>query len=391
MLEGRAEHTATVLPSGLVLVSGGTSMKPLFEMGREWDSLASAELYDPALGAWTDAGVMQNPRARHRAFLIRTGPHADEVLVVGGCSGFGYTSAADTYFHCRPLRTTEFYDPTTGQWQPGPELPHAPGSWNVIQLADGKLLAAGTLDDPNAPPGPESQLLDLAANEPAWQLVAPMNHPRVHQSMVLLEDGEVLAVGGIDNWGHDIITSTAERYDPVDGGWSMAAEPPLKRYREVLIGLPGGNVLRAGACGNSNWYCESEGFPPPTGQAWIYDPTKKPSDGGAGLGEWRETTPMYAPHIWPSSLRLDSGKVLVAGGTWKKISDAGTDYYPSPTPEVFDPSTETWSQTGLMPHYVQAAGAMVQLPSGAVLFTGGYVNGHGDLEFIAASSAQVYR
>ena len=163
----------------------------------------------------------------------------------------------------------------------------------------------------------------------------------------------------------------------------MAAPPPVTLFREVLIGLPCGKVLHAGACGNSEWSCQvCCGMPPPTAQTWLYDPTND---------KWDETASMSAPHVWPSSVRLDSGKVLVAGGNWKKISDAGTDYYPSLTPEVFDPSTETWSQTGLMPHYVQAAGAMVQLPSGAVLLTGGYVNGHGDLEFIAASSAQVYR
>ena len=334
---------------------------------------------------------MQSPRARHRAFLISTGPHAGKVLVAGGCSGFGYTSPTDGYFHCRPLRTTEFYDPTAGLWAPGPELPHAPGYWNVIQLADGRLLAAGTLDDPNAPPGPESQILDPAANEPTWQLVAPMNHPRVHQSMVLLESGEVLAVGGIDNWGLDVLSPTAERYDPVDGGWNMAAPPPVKRFREVLIRLPSGNVLYTGACGNLNWNCENVAMPPLTAQAWIYDPTKKPSDAGLGSGEWRETASMSAPHVWPSSVLLDSGKVLVAGGNWRKISGAHADYYPSPSPELFDPSTETWSATGVMPHYVMGAGAMVKLQSGAVLFTGGCINGSGALEFIAASSAQVYR
>ena len=51
----RANHTATLLPSGKVLVAGGDG---------------SAELYDPAAGVWEPAGVLHTPRYWHTATLL---------------------------------------------------------------------------------------------------------------------------------------------------------------------------------------------------------------------------------------------------------------------------------------------------------------------------------
>lgn len=282
------------------------------------------------------------------------------------------------YCQCNPLRTTELYDPTTGTWEPGPELLHPPGYWNIIQLADGKLLAAGTLAYADGPPGAESQLFDPTTS--TWEVVGSMNSRRVNQSMVLLETGEVLAVGGMENWAWINISNAAELYDPAERRWRTTAKPPELRFREVLIRLPDGRVLRAGACGDSDWFCRS----PPSAQAWIYDRSTE---------TWRETTPMHYPHNFPSSVLLDSGQVLVAGGNWANSTSAewSLGYYPSPTPEIFDPRTETWWTTDLMPHYVMGGGKMVKLPSGAALFTGGYVNGYGNFDWVAISSVQVYQ
>ena len=66
-------HTATLLPSGKVLVAGGV-----------WtgagNALSSAELYDPATGSWSTTGSLGTARDRHTATLL---PHG-KVLVAGG-------------------------------------------------------------------------------------------------------------------------------------------------------------------------------------------------------------------------------------------------------------------------------------------------------------------
>ena len=64
----RYSHTATLLPDGKVLVSGGGN------------SLDSAELYDPATGKWTATGTLNVPRASHTATLLEDG----KVLIVAG-------------------------------------------------------------------------------------------------------------------------------------------------------------------------------------------------------------------------------------------------------------------------------------------------------------------
>src|SRR5208283_24688 len=55
----RSGATATVLPSGRVLVAGGAATFSA--------SLASAEIYDPATGKWFATGAMGTPRQGHTA------------------------------------------------------------------------------------------------------------------------------------------------------------------------------------------------------------------------------------------------------------------------------------------------------------------------------------
>ncbi|HEX6795157.1 MAG TPA: kelch repeat-containing protein [Casimicrobiaceae bacterium] len=74
----RTAHTATLLPNGQVLVTGGSDSNG-----------ASSELYDPMTGTWHVAASMQVARSGHTATLLPDG----RVLVVGGSAGNALASA----------------------------------------------------------------------------------------------------------------------------------------------------------------------------------------------------------------------------------------------------------------------------------------------------------
>ena len=125
----RALHTGTLLSSGLVLIAGGNRAehKPLGK------ALASAELYDPAIGAWTDTGQLEVGRAWHTATALGDGT----VLVTGG----------SIYRGAEALASTERYDPATGQWTAGPPMEHARYDHTATLMSDGSVLIVGGVAD----------------------------------------------------------------------------------------------------------------------------------------------------------------------------------------------------------------------------------------------------
>ena len=76
MAVGREYHTATLLPSGKVLISGGW----VHGAGDATAEVASAELYDPGTGTFTATGSMNFARDEHTATLLTNGL----VLIAGG-------------------------------------------------------------------------------------------------------------------------------------------------------------------------------------------------------------------------------------------------------------------------------------------------------------------
>ncbi len=77
MNTGRAAHSATLLPSGKVLVAGGD----LYLTAQ-----TSAEIYDPGSDTWTAVPSLSTARYGHAATLLPNG----KVLVAGGDGEYHY-------------------------------------------------------------------------------------------------------------------------------------------------------------------------------------------------------------------------------------------------------------------------------------------------------------
>lgn len=129
MVSARSLHTATRLPDGRVLVAGGTlEGDPLL-------ATSSTEIYDPVADQWASAAAMSDARLGHTATLLKDG----RVLVVGGSGHRDIQSLGE-------LATAEVYDPATGAWMAVAPMSVARAFHTANALPNGAVLVAGGAD-----------------------------------------------------------------------------------------------------------------------------------------------------------------------------------------------------------------------------------------------------
>ena len=277
----RILHTATLLPDGKVLVAGGADSITETSV----NALATAELYDPASGAWTATGSMIEARAYHTATLLANG----KVLVAGGS---GSAAGSDS------LATAELYDPATGTWTATGNLIEARTYHTATLLPDGRVLVAGG-SGLHGPQLASAELYDPGTG--SWTATGTMVTDRSGHTATLLQDGRVLVLGGSSAPPTPSPTVTAELYDPRTGSWTAAESVNGDHYRGTATPLDDGRVLVAGG-GTSAAHDGAE----------LYDPR---------TGSWSATANMLAPRSGHTATLLGNGSVLVAGG------DASAELY----------------------------------------------------------------
>lgn len=180
MSTSRFEHTATRLDNGRVLVVGGLGGEP--EDGR-FHPQASAEIFDPAVGAFTRTGDPAVGRTNHAAARLEDG----RVLIAGGLGG----EEAD-----QALRSAELYTPSRGAWSPAGSLRQARSGATATLLGDGGVLVSGG----EAVTGGARRSLETAelwiprADE--WRFAGEMGCPRSEHVAVRVGPRTVLAIAG---------------------------------------------------------------------------------------------------------------------------------------------------------------------------------------------------
>ncbi|EPX59376.1 High-affinity leucine-specific transport system, periplasmic binding protein LivK [Cystobacter fuscus DSM 2262] len=229
---------------------------------------------------------------------------------------------------------------------------------SVVKLDSGLVLMVG--GRPKEPPPPEgnwdeetkkkmafSALYDPEKNE--WKKTGDIVQPRQLASAVKLSTGEVMLSGGkCPSSGRFI--NAVELYDPVAGTWKTISDWENPRYGHQSTLLPSGKVLVTGGRVWSKAPSGKEGEASTTG-AELYDPaTHQWSSAGGMIQSMRDATLTL----------LGSGEVMV-------LSSHGV--------EIYNPESNTWRREKAPPFVALHGHAATHLDSGELLVTGG-TNGY---------------
>lgn len=314
----RAMHTSTLLPSGKVLVVGGT--------GVGGAALASTELYDPLTHTWSAGPALAVARAYHTASLLRSG----KVLVVGGYDGSAF------------IGTAQLYDPLTNSWSAAAPPAAARINHTATVLASGKVLLVGGNNAENVLN--TAEIYDPASD--SWSAAQPLSAARTSHTATLMPSGRVLVAGGFRIGA----LNSAVLYDPPTDTWITALAMATARSAHSATLLPNGKVLVSGGLNGSTAVASAELFDVTTG--------------------WSTAAPMGNVRQGHAAALLSTGEVLVAGGAvGNAVGSARLG-----AAETYNATTNRWTHAGDLVA-ARSHATLTALPDGSLLLAGGAGSG----------------
>lgn len=255
LLEGRRNHTASLLPDGRILLVGGYRT--------DATRILNAEIYDPAAGTIVSAGALPvGDLVAPQSIALADG----RVLIV----------------HSSFSQGSEIFDPATDQFSPiGPLL----SVHGCIALAP--LLDTGSrvlIVDGN--PSSSTEIFSPATD--SFALSGAVSHHRCYFASAPLPGGRVLITGG----GGAV---PSEIYDPLTGLFHDTSFPNYVSSHPVAVTLNDNRVLITGGL--------TDGRHSPWAE--LYDPI---------ADQFVLTGGLLDGHRFHSATLLDDGRVLVVGG-----------------------------------------------------------------------------
>jgi hypothetical protein len=322
----RWHHTSTLLGSGRVLITGGSTAAA--------NGIPNTALYNPATNTWAAGPALATGRYDHTATLLSDG----RVLVVGG------SDQANA-----PLKSAEVSNVGVSAWTSAGSMTTERTGHTATLLQNGKVLVAAGVDSSGEETA-TAELYDPASN--TWSSAGSLAQARSSHTATLLRDGRVRVEGGVGP-GLGALKST-EIYDPATNGWSAGPALGTARDAHTATGLLDGRVLTAGGEGLSSSELSSRFGP----NAIARRPVVAYVDLQGHFGLWDSETlsDVPAPPV-PADLTrfatsLDGRYVVYAEPVSKKIhlyDRRARGEVPLPGIDVDDdPSNLTVSDTGLI-------------------------------------------
>jgi hypothetical protein len=231
MLVSRERHAATLLIDGRVHITGGTAIQPS----------NAAEIYDAKIRGFIAIAPMQARRFAHSSTLMRDG----RVLIAGGAESLDSV-----------LKSVELYDPGQNTFKSAGQLQASRYKHSAVLLSDDKVMLLGGSDERDWGGRRQSVEVYNATNHLS-QLLSPMNRSRFKfpNAVTITTNGDVV-VGGAGR-RVEVYARSANRFTVSDG--SLGDE----WFYATATSLQDGRVFIAGGYNDSL---------EPTNQAWTYVP-----------------------------------------------------------------------------------------------------------------------
>lgn len=413
---GRSFHTATPLPDGRVLLTGGisqqsdsTACSPLGTLCRQLVATGTADVFDPSTGRVFATGSMLRARAFHTATALPDG----RVIIVGGAASALVSNMAPfPIIPSQGVREIEVYDPATGEFTlVGQDTETGGRTFAASVLVPSGLNAGAVLITGGGSPAlfqtplpadPSQNVAVALRSTLLCKAVGgvlsctegqPMQWRRAGHIMAPLSDGSIVVFGGsiengtlqgLDDSGaaRPISKQAPEFFNgqtfvfPTDRPAFVEGSAPVNNvFFGAAMQVPGysgvfivGGLVRRPENGTPALQFEQT----PNAQVWFLaeDATQGPfMSVGTASAQWQLAAPRYLPAV---AALGDGTNWAIAGGFAGTVSD----FQPSDALEFFDGDQAVFKQimVGGVPRTLRQTRGGVSgagLTSGTALFGGG--------------------